>query len=302
MRAERFAVNPIIRPDLHPLIGNNINGPSLIRVPSWIRNPLGRYYLYFAHHSGDSIRLACADRLEGPWTLHEPGALRLDASLFTGHIASPDVHVDDAARAIRMYYHGCLTEEEQRRLSGAAEIPPCWGNQWTRVAIARDGLHFTPRPELLGGSYFRAWAMDGFTYALVMPGIFVRSRDGLGGFEVGPTRFTPHMRHSAVWLRNRTLHVVYSNAFDEPEHLLHATVDVTGDWWDWTVSPPVSILRPERDYEGAGEPLTPSRRGIARGPVHQLRDPAIHEEDGRVYLLYTVAGEQGIAIALLSDD
>ena len=32
-------------------------------------------------------------------------------------------------------------------------------------------------------------------------------------------------------------------------------------------------------------------------PVNQLRDPAIYEEDGRVYLLYTVAGERGIALA-----
>jgi hypothetical protein len=35
------------------------------------------------------------------------------------------------------------------------------------------------------------------------------------------------------------------------------------------------------------------------GPVHELRDPAIYEEDGRLYLLYSVAGEQGIAIARL---
>ena len=32
-------------------------------------------------------------------------------------------------------------------------------------------------------------------------------------------------------------------------------------------------------------------------PANQLRDPAIYEEDGRVYLLYAVAGERGIALA-----
>ena len=32
----------------------------------------------------------------------------------------------------------------------------------------------------------------------------------------------------------------------------------------------------------------------------QLRDPAIFAEEGRLYLLYSVAGEQGIAIARLS--
>ena len=35
--------------------------------------------------------------------------------------------------------------------------------------------------------------------------------------------------------------------------------------------------------------------------VRQLRDPAIYEEDGSVYLLYSVAGEDGIAIAKLSN-
>ena len=31
--------------------------------------------------------------------------------------------------------------------------------------------------------------------------------------------------------------------------------------------------------------------------VNQLRDPAIYVEDERIYLLYAVAGESGIAIA-----
>jgi hypothetical protein len=37
-------------------------------------------------------------------------------------------------------------------------------------------------------------------------------------------------------------------------------------------------------------------------PVRQLRDPAIYQEDGRTYLLYSVAGEHGIAIAELLED
>jgi hypothetical protein len=43
-------------------MGDNINGPAAIRVPEWIENPLGNYYLYFAHHQGTYIRLAYADR------------------------------------------------------------------------------------------------------------------------------------------------------------------------------------------------------------------------------------------------
>ena len=57
---------PIIRPDLHPSIGQNIQGPSLIRVPEWVEDPLGKYYLYFADHKGRYIRLAYSDELAGP--------------------------------------------------------------------------------------------------------------------------------------------------------------------------------------------------------------------------------------------
>jgi len=57
------------------------------------------------------------------------------------------------------------------------------------------------------------------------------------------------------------------------------------------------VLRPERAWEGADAPLPRSLRSTAYGRVNQLRDPAIYEEDGRVFLLYAVAGESGIAIA-----
>jgi len=43
-------------------------------------------------------------------------------------------------------------------------------------------------------------------------------------------------------------------------------------------------------------------RSTAYGHVDQLRDPAIFEEDGRILLLYAVAGESGIAIAELFID
>ena len=60
-------------------VGNytNINGPSVIRVPSWVKAPLGKYYMYFAHHKGSYIRLAFSDAVAGPWTVHAPGVLSI---------------------------------------------------------------------------------------------------------------------------------------------------------------------------------------------------------------------------------
>lgn len=51
--------------------------------------------------------------------------------------------------------------------------------------------------------------------------------------------------------------------------------------------------------EGAGLPVRKSAAGLAKEPVHELRDPAIFVKGTRRYLLYSVAGESGIAIAEL---
>ena len=56
----------LISPDMLPnQDGNNINGASLIKVPDWIENPLGKYYLYFAHHAGKYIRMAYSNNADG---------------------------------------------------------------------------------------------------------------------------------------------------------------------------------------------------------------------------------------------
>ena len=227
VRATRLAGNPIVRPDMDHRMGSNVQGPSLIRVPEWAPDPLGRYYLYFADHKGAYIRLAYADDLEGPWKIHSPGSLHIEDSHFLTspaavpddvdpqsdrwrvasvvgaptpidsatkpHIASPDVHVREDLREIVMYFHGLEDFRFQR----------------TRVASSKDGIHFTARE-------------------------------------------------------------------------------------------PRTVLLPKEQWEGADLPLVPSVRDAINVRVRQLRDPAVFEEDGRTYLLYSVAGEAGIAIAELS--
>ncbi|MCL4535925.1 MAG: hypothetical protein M1370_12295 [Bacteroidetes bacterium] len=285
MRIERLSTNPIIVPDMDARMGSNINGPSLIRAPAWLPNPLGRYYLYFAHHRGLYIRLAYADHLEGPWRTYEPGVLDLKDSFCTHHVASPDVHVDDERREVRMYYHGRIAAETQR----------------SKVALSMDGINFTCFPQDLGNPYFRVFRWGGYHYALGMPGVFYRSADGLTKFEQGPTLFGANMRHSALKLDGNRLSVFYTNAYDCPEGILHATIDLTGDWMSWRETAPSKVAEPETDYEGADLPLEPSARGPIMQRVRQLRDPAIFQEGEQTYLLYSVAGEYGIAIARLTE-
>lgn len=269
-------------------MGSNINGPSLTRVPDWAPDPLGAYYLYFADHNGKYIRLAYADDLAGPWTMHTPGVLDLEDSYFDRHIASPEVRVVDDRREIWMYYHGFSKDAVPR-------------GQFERMAVSKDGLHFIGRPDILGGCYWRMFNWQGYVYALAMPGKFYRSPDGLPEFEEGPTLFTTNMRHSAVRRKGSVLEVFYSNAGDCPERILYSIIDLTPDWTQWQNPDPVILLEPETDYEGADLSLEPSRRAGINGPVRQLRDPCIFEEAGRTYLLYSVAGEHGIAIAEVID-
>lgn len=318
VRIERLLDAPIVTPETHPSIGVNIQGPSLIRVPSWVENPLGKYYLYFADHKGSYIRLAHADDLLGPWKVHPPGSLQIADTHFPSepppippgaleaaaagragaasggklphslakeltapHIASPDVHVDEQNRRIVMYFHG---------LDGFA-------SQLTRVALSQDGIRFRGLPQKLGRTYFRVFRHRGMTYALAMPGQLYRSRDGLTAFEPGPLLFNPAMRHSALLKRGDRLYVFWTQVGDAPESILLSTIDLSPPWTQWKDSGPRAVLRPERDWEGADRPVEPSLRSTAYGKVNQLRDPAIFEENGRIYLLYAAAGESGIAIA-----
>lgn len=297
--ATRVGDGPLIAVSENPALDGNVNGPSLIRVPGWMPHPLGRYYLYFAHHQGHFIRLAYADELAGPWSIYPSGVLPLEASFCIGHVGSPDVHVDHERQEIRLYYHGPVPAEERETDRCVETLFPIWSGQRTKVAFSSDGLHFVARPQTLGGPYFRVFRWQAKTYALAMPGIVYESDEDLH-FRVGPALFTRHMRHSAVLVRGNMLYVFYSNAFDCPERILCATVALVPDVRRWQESQPTVVLEPECDYEGGDLPLVPSQRGIVHEPVRQLRDPAIYEEDGRVFLLYAVAGEQGIALAELT--
>jgi len=293
---ERFATNPLIYPGLCSSIGNNINGPSVIRVPDWIEDPLGIYYMYFAHHDGQYIRLAYSDALEGPWRVHQPGVLALQDSFFLGHIASPDVHVDHEAQQIRLYFHG-------------ADAPTqCYEPQYTRLALSSDGLHFAARSDVLGNPYMRVFRFDDWWYGLAMPGVFYRSETGLNDFARGPTLFTEAMRHCAVCRVEKHLQVIYTNVGDAPESLLISNIDITDDWMQWRSEEPHLLLQPELPYEGAALACRPSVRGMATAACNELRDPCLFDAgdvvtgntaDKGIFLFYAIAGEAGIAGARL---
>ena len=293
----RFAENPILDANTSDTLGNKLNGPSLIRVPEWVKDPLGKYYLYFAHHKGNFIRLAYSDELHGPWRINEPGTIHLEeAKSLEDHIASPDVHIDDEKQIIRMYLHGSHSGTNQRTVS----------------AVSKDGLVFDVLDAIHGYSYFRMFEYKGAYYAVDALGFLNRSDHPDHGWErhepelIGPVstedefgkRDDVRMRHCAVYVRDDMLHLFYSRKSDAPERIVMAKVPLEGDWKTWKATDPFEVLRPEMDYEGITYPNAPSSKGGGI-EVQELRDPGIYEEDGQLYLLYSVAGEMGIAIAEL---
>ena len=310
-RFEHLVDAPIVSAASSPELQGNVNGPSLVRCPSWINPAPAKYLLFFAHHEGRSIRLALADRLQGPWRLHHPPPLTLEDSLFATespaldaldpearrfidnqqdgnypHIASPDAWVDESARAIRLYYHGRLDNGLQR----------------TRVAVATHALEFVAHRETLALPYLRILQRDDWFYALSMPAQLYRSRDGLSGFEQGPRLTGEPIRHHAFLHSRGVDYLFWTRVGDRPERILASRIDSSGDWRDWRLGEAVEIHRARSDWEGAALPPDASRYGGVMEPANQLRDPAIYEEDGRIYLLYACAGEQGIGIGELTPD
>lgn len=294
-RAERPANNPLITPTLPGLEGErgeNINGPSVIRVPEWVEKPLGKYYLYFAHHRGRSIRLAYADDPLGPWQVYEADSLHIEHTAASDHIASPDVHVDHGTREIRMYFHGLRAEPGRR--------------QATYRATSNDGIRFQVASTPLGWEYFRVFERGGWFYAVAKKanrghGVIMRSRDGHTPFEEGPS-IIPRMRHATLLTRGKRIWLLYTRVDDAPERILASELNLEGDWRQWHAGRPVHVLQPETAYEGADLPLKASRYGVSADPENALRDPYVFEDGGVYYLYYAVRGEKAIAAARLQPD
>jgi hypothetical protein len=300
--------------------GNNIDGPSVIRIPDWIApenraDPNAVYYLYFAHHAGNYIRLAWATYIEGPWNLHQAdpavpigsrGVLDLGSDdkiyLDNGitlydHIASPDVFVDDENQQIIMYFH-----------TGEAKVNGASLGQKTLVATSSYGLDFHDgiEPVILGRFYFRVFGYNGNLYATSNSGFLFKAPDPNNSWKP-PDGFDFHndlwiqrpdspfqndiddanfsevpdrplrIRHSTVRLLGDTLQVFYTRIGDCPERIMMSTINLNaGSYERWdSTFPPREILQAELHWEGGDITPTNSQGSAAPENVNQLRDPYI---------------------------
>jgi hypothetical protein len=318
--AVRLPENPLVSVTTSKSLGDNVNGPSVIRVPTWMEHPLGRYYMYFAHHKGAYIRLAYANSIAGPWKIYEPGVLNVrdtifyrpqpdppdsPAALYT-HVASPEVFIDEANQQLVMYVHGMWTDGRRWPVEPGAAAKWMRDNgyaQYTQTTVSQDGIHFQTRPGItLRTSYLRAFLWNGENYGMARLGVLSKAKDSLAPFELGPNPFSQgpyarRVRHVAVLVRRNTLYVFFSAIGDAPEKISLSTIGMDRDWLNWKASASVEVLAPREPYECFELPVTPSKAGESEGKEHALRDPALFEENGKVFLFYSVCGEQGIGAA-----
>ena len=265
---QRLATNPLIHNGLSGLtgaVGDNINGPSVIAAPDWLPNRLRRFSCYFAHHKGDHIRLAYADDVAGPWRVFAGGVLHLRDTACVDHIASPDVHVCEQSKQIRMYFHGIFQDRQYSFFE--------FFNRWPE---------FSAHKEALGPFYFRVFHCRNAWYAIAKTmqapggGVLLHSSDGMTPFELGQD-ILPNMRHAAVRVHAADadeIEIFYTCGEDAPERIYVATMSLHGDWRSWRPGPASEVMRPHYPYEGADLPVIPSRFGAINEPAHQLRDPA----------------------------
>lgn len=302
IEAIRIGDGPILQQAMCDSLGDNLNGPSLIARPDWAPGP-GRLMLYFAHHKGGHIRLAFADRPEGPWQIHRPGVLPLAETPLaqtrpdtqqpawareTGHdglyphLASPDVWLDHETRQVHMLFHGLMADGEQASFA----------------ATSLDGLDWHVTGSRIDETYMRRFAHCGQVYAMARLGILMRLTPD-GTWQSAPQTIPGAPRHVAVMVRGDLLHVVFSRIGDAPERLLHTCLDLSGTWPDWQpIGPETELLRPNLPWEGAAQPIRPSFVG-AVDFAHELRDPALFELDGETYLIYSGGGEHALGLARL---
>jgi len=331
--------NPIIVPSMfsNPSDGENINGPSLIRVPDWIplnerADVTAQYYLYFAHHSGDYIRMAWAANIEGPYTLYndfvtvgDRGVLDnngsnivLDNNIYIeeNHLASPDVLVDDVNQRIIMYFHSgssyYVNNVEQN-------------DQVTWVSTSPYGLEFYNGIESvqLGSSYFRVFEYNGDLFAFdngaktnkaldsanpwaVPTGhdfteqLWERASNNVFADDIPVPSADLRIRHTGVHVVGGQLQTFYSRRGDFQERILLSTIDLTADWESWDPTyPPIEILAPNPGWEG-GERTLDNSETSSGVDLNQLRDPDVFQDnDGQLYVVYTGNGEGGLGIAKL---
>ncbi len=265
----------------------NINGPCLIKVPDFILNKLGNYYLYFAHHHGKYIRMAYSDNICGPYNIFNGGVLSLDSNNGFDHVASPHVIIKN--NKLILYYHSFDKNKK---------------NQITYQAESIDGINFLSTNDIISYPYFSCFDYKKKIYGIAMK-MKMKSNQIIYNYDTDNNKFIefcnllPDTRHCFIKEINNKLYAFYSIVGDCPEHICYCEIICDGNNFIALINNNKSLIYPELEYEHGNMLPIKSKYGAEYKTINQLRDPYIYIENDIVYILYTICGEQGIAIAII---
>jgi len=277
-------------------VSDSINGPSCLRTPNFIKNPLGKYLLYFAHHTGEFIRIAYSEDIFTGWRFLNCRINGIsEEKNFHDHVASPDIYVDNNGKSIYMFFHS--------RIKGSRE-------QKTFLSKSNDGINFV----LVEGQmnlpfYFRHVIAENKTLAVTKGGnLYINTispisdtwralnnvNTGESNKEVMHNKFGS-IRHASLIYYMKTFITFYTKIGDSPERIYAAKI-VENQNGLWLTSNEFEITRPELNFEGANFDVEASLPGPSLHEENALRDPYIMQDGENYFLFYACAGEKGIAV------
>ncbi len=282
----------------HKLLKNwkNINGPVCFKVPPWIKNPLGKYYLIFSDHQGSYLRLAYADSMNSDWTIYKTKILEIKKlnKILYDHIASPDIYIDNFHKQICLYFHS------RSRKYGREQL--------TFVALSKNGINYRIKSlDPIAPFYFRIFSYKRNYYGLSKGGDLFKSKNKFLKFKFIKNIFNRYndkyhnqigsVRHLCLLKKKNYLEIFYTKIGDKPERIYQGILKLFKDERNWNVKSQKEILRPTKVYEGSEIKVRISRSGPSKKIENALRDPYVIVDKINTYLLYCVKGEKGIALA-----
>lgn len=274
----------------------NINGPCCIKVPSWVKNKIGNYILYFADHNGTSIKAAYSNNLTGKWKIYKKNFLSINSfEDAINHIASPEIFIDHKNKLFYM-----LTHSHSKTKKG----------QWTYLSTSRNGINFdnfynTP----LAPFYLRVFKHKNNFYGISKGGNLWQSKSLFKTFKPRHNLFDKNLsketlhnsdmsvRHVSVIKKGGHLICFFTRIGDSPERIYFSKCNINNNVQKWKFKKFYEILRPTLKFEGSKIKLKKSKPGDSKVDENAVRDPYILKLKKKSYLFYSVKGERGIALA-----
>jgi len=287
--------------DSNKFIGENINGPALLKVSKYHRKIINyKFLLFFSHHEGDFIRLMGSNSPIGPWIILPIQILKNNINIdFHDHIASPDVHGNLIKDKIIIFFHS-REIGSRKQLTFKSELKNIFDSE---PKVEKTNLPF----------YARIFKYKKVFYALTKGGNLFETNDPLFlnwvplvNIFTGETALDDvyqnsegSIRHVCVIKYKRQLFVFYTLIGDKPEQIWVSKLIINRENRKYEVIGKTSVLRPVKLYEGWGIVLRKSKSGPALMPENAVRDPFVIKHRNKYLMYYAIQGEFGLAVASL---